>query len=810
MKKFSCSKFTMVRKFHPLFIFLAVSIFPGLVSAQPLKIEASGIQAPAFDGINYTREQLAAMESMAETAVGSVESPIEVAPPEFVSTGPGDLPFWQYSIFGSSIGLSNIIIASSGAESGVREIIIGGNATRDDYGPDNFWHVIRHNAATGDYDHLFVSPIYSARVKQIALGNVVGDSRQEIVVMLADGRIYFYDLGTKSALGSMKTRLNQLEGLSVTDLDGDGTAELIVTTANDLFVFNHAGRRLWELAGAGGFEVIAGQMDNDPALEIATTKGWVVDAGTHTAQWTHTGYFGHHLKLAPLPGASYQQLIVAQSAYYVYAYDVATQQQRWSLGMYETNAMEVADVDNDGIPELILGDGQWGTIHVHDLITQALKWETDNPESGVTNIAVGDVDNDGVVDLLWGNRASVGGPNYLYVASTTGPHSIKWQSLDLQGPLRGPAIGDLDGDGQPELVICSYESRGGMDSGRILVFDAVAMRLRGISVPIALNASNNGTGDLKLRDVDGDGRMEILVVADRGYTIGTVEAYGFNSSNVFALKWAGILQASRPFGLAEVADLDGNGTREVIAGNRTFGLPPGIVCIFNYPSTSTSWQYNLPNASYEVTGLVAGNFSEDGRTKIAVLGPTYNPTGSLYTFDGLTRQLEDVTPQTGWTVISRRWPTGLILGDAGGVGHFLRYSGQSYTEEFSRQLGSAALDGITMLSNGELWTGADGMISLRVPPLYDKAVWQSPVIGTGFGRFVATDDRNGEKRVFSSSGHAVAGFAYELPLPSPTPPPTPTPAVTPTPAPMPTPTPTPTPIIRPRPTPTPAPTATPG
>ena len=156
-----------------------------------------------------------------------------------------------------------------------------------------------------------------------------------------------------------------------------------------------------------------------------------------------------------------------------------------------------------------------------------------------------------------------------------------------------------------------------------------------------------------------------------------------------------------------------------------------------------------------------------GRTKIAVLGPTYNPTGSLYTFDGPTRQLEGVMPQTGWTVISRRWPTGLILGDADGVGHFLGYSGHNYTKDFTRQLGSAPLDGVTMLSNGELWTGAGGMISLRVPPLYDEAVWQSTVMGAGFGRFVATDYRNGKSRVFSSSEHTVAGFTYESPAPTP-------------------------------------------
>ena len=43
-------------------------------------------------------------------------------------------------------------------------------------------------------------------------------------------------------------------------------------------------------------------------------------------------------------------------------------------------------------PEVIIGDGQWGSVHVYDLLTQALKWEVNNPNHGVTNIAVGDVD----------------------------------------------------------------------------------------------------------------------------------------------------------------------------------------------------------------------------------------------------------------------------------------------------------------------------------------------------------------------------------------------------------------------------------
>jgi hypothetical protein len=48
-------------------------------------------------------------------------------------------------------------------------------------------------------------------------------------------------------------------------------AELILTNDSDLFVFGKPGSYL-AVAGAGGYDVVAGQMDNDPAIEIAAKR----------------------------------------------------------------------------------------------------------------------------------------------------------------------------------------------------------------------------------------------------------------------------------------------------------------------------------------------------------------------------------------------------------------------------------------------------------------------------------------------------------------------------------------------------------
>jgi hypothetical protein len=762
-----------------LFLYGRVIIAAFVLACVPAAVHAADRQkppvnvagAPVLDangeGINYSRESLAAIgrnaatTKRADAALGA--APQTPRPRGFVATtgGTSQQPFWQYATFGSGIGVSNIIIGPPPAGGGAREILIGGNSTNN-FGGDDFWQSIRHNPATGNYDQVFVSPIYSATIKRIAVADVVGDSQKEIVVMLDDGRIYLYDFTTKNELGVINTGIAGLEGLCIADLNGDGHMELIMTTPNDLFVFNGAGNLLWQVPGAGGYDVVAGQMDNDPAMEIAATNGKVVDAATHAVQWTYNGGFGYHLKLAPFPGESYQQLIVASGWQFVYSYDIARQLPRWSINTpQDIGAIEVADVDNDGVPEVIIGDGQWGTVHVHDLITQTLKWEINNPEHGVTNIAVGDVDNDGVVDLLWGAGWTDTGPDFLYVADTT-IHSIKWQSLDLEGPFLGPLIGDLDGDGQPELVICSSFSNSGYDSGRILVFDLATLAFRGISAPVVNNFAWTGVHDLKLRDLEGDGRMEIVLGADYLYD-GAIEIYGFDSSNAFTLRWSNTTRPTgSPFNFVEVADLDGNGTPEIIAGNTVAdsGSQGVYVYIYDYPSGVNPWRsVNLASGFNAVNGLIVQDLDGNGSKEIAALVST----GDLYTFDGPTRQLRNLRQNTGGTLLSSRpSPSGLILGDNAGVGHFLQYANNSYTETLTRQLGNTILDGINVLPDGWLWTGAGGVLNLRDLPSYDTVLWQSPATGSSVGRFVATDIRNGQTRVFSSAGHAAIGLSYTV------------------------------------------------
>lgn len=422
-------------------------------------------------------------------------------------------------------------------------------------------------------------------------------------------------------------------------------------------------------------------------------------------------------------------------------------------------------MDNDGTPEIIIGDGQWGTVHVHDLNTQTEKWHANNPEHGVTDVAVGDVDNDGVADLLWGAGWTSSGSDYLYVAETTGTHDIKWRSIDLEGPFLGPVIGDLDGDGQLELVICSFFSESAYGSGRILVFDLATGALRGISDPVVSNFAWTGVHDLKLRDLEGDGHMEIVIGADYLYD-GAIEIYGFNSNNAFSLKWENTTRPSgSPFNFVDVADLDGNGIPEIIAGNTVAhtGSEGVYVYIYNYPSGSNpSRSVNLASGFSAVTGMIVQDLDGNGTREIAALVSN----GDLYTFDGPTRQLRSLVQNTGATLLSSRPnPSTLITADSAGLAHFLKYNTNGYTEILTPQLGNSALDTVNVGSDGFLWSSASGVLKLRLSPSYNTVAWQSPSMGY-FGPTIATDVRNGERHVFGSAAQGVFGFSYTLPAPT--------------------------------------------
>ena len=664
---------------------------------------------------------------------------------------PGVQAVWGFGALGSGVGLSGIVVAQN---KGAAEIYVGGSGAT--FGPNTAWHALRYSAATGTYEPAFVSEHLPQGIRRIALMRRSDLPYPLIVVALTDGTIHLHHQPSKYRIATFDdpcAGFGGLQALTTADLDDDESDEFIsICGDRRLFAygFDYA---WWMVEGAGGSfdsDVVVGQMDDDDAVEIATTSGQVLDAETREVQWSWPEQFGVHLQAADIDADGRDEL-VAGDYDGVRTYDVERQLPKWFLPSFDVDAILVADIDGDGIQELLVGDGQWGDVRAFSTLTQQEEWSIPNPEHGVANVAVGDVNNDGTPELLWGAGYSSTGSDHLYVADWSN-RTILWQNEHLDGPFLGPAIGDLDGDAVPEIVVASSTSESGYESGRIVVLDSRTLAVRAISGGVA-GGSYGWTGihDLKLRDLDGDGRLEILVATDWLYD-GAIEAYRFSTDNVFTQVWT---NATRPYGApfhsVDVADVDGDGSVEVVGGvgREHTGAVGTYVYVYDVATSQEEWKGAFPLTWDAVSELAIADLDGDGGLEIAGM----IEGGDVYVFDGATRQHDAViqADATSLSIVPRAaGPPLLALGSGSGAASIRAFDGIGYPEVAAPVLASSEIDGLHV-TGGAVWLGTDGTLRR----FQGGTVWRSAGYGAEFGRRLAMLSGT---LVFSAGAHGVHAF----------------------------------------------------
>jgi hypothetical protein len=696
--------------------------------------------------INYSREELELQAAQASAKTPPVQSPVAKT-----EAFPNVEANWGYATFGSGIGISNIVVAQNGNHT---EIYSGG-------GDDSYWIALRYNPTTNDYDQIYVSPYIAFSISRIKVADVIGNSDKEIVVTLENGTIYLYNQATKSLITTITTAATGLTGMEITDVDGDNVNDIILCSTFHIYVYSGGGVLKWDLANVGGYELVVGQMDTDNAQEIAVTDGSVIDCDTHTVQWKRPQEFGRHLAAADIDNDGMKELIVAEGWQFVWAYDVDRKLPKWSISTsQDIGAILVTDIDNNGSLELLVGQGQWGAVIAFDPMTQQQKWAVENPEHGVTNIAVGNADGDGAMELLWGAGATSSGQDHLYVANWQ-TQQIEWQNTHLDGPFIGPEVGDLDGDGRNEMVAISSDSNSGYSSGRILVFDAITQKLRAISGPTMSGLGWTGIHDLKLRDVNRDGRLEILVAASFTYD-GVIEIYSFDSSNNFTLNWTNTTQPfGAPFYSVDAADVDGDGEMEIVGGVGAAhsGVESISIYVYSYNTSNEKWR-SLHMGQGGITALSLADIDGDG--SIEMIGMTNEH--DVYIFDGASKVLEDILvgPFTAMRVQNVGGQPTIVLGNGNGELIMYRYSAGAYNQTYRQTLINKPIDGFTIDPQERVWIGSIDDSFSHNSGLLNQVTLGGTVLATytgygpTFGLRTAFVPRSG--KFFTTGSYSILGF----------------------------------------------------
>ncbi len=343
------------------------------------------------------------------------------------------------------------------------------------------------------------------------------------------------------------TNISPLVGFPTSSVTITGT-NFNTTTTNDVVWFG-ATRATVNTASATSLTVSVpvGSVFGPVTVENATCGLQAASTGTYLQNYSNGAYIANTVNFDP-------------------QFTMTTGSSPWDVAL--------GDIDGDGKSDIVVVNNGSNTITVFRNISSSGSLTSGSFSAGVSfatgsspiGLAIGDVDGDGKLDVATANSGTT---TVSVLRNTSTPGTISFSAnVDISIGASAPTnviIGDVDGDGKPELITCNFSS----NNISVLQNVSVPGVINGSSFNSAVNftAGTNPEG-LAFGDIDGDGKPDIGVSNRNSNNISLLR----NTSTIGTIN-AGTLASAVNFGAGtspvgmRFADIDGDSKLDVVVAN---------------------------------------------------------------------------------------------------------------------------------------------------------------------------------------------------------------------------------------------------
>jgi FG-GAP-like repeat len=333
---------------------------------------------------------------------------------------------------------------------------------------------------------------------------------------------------------------------AVGDLDNDGIKEIVVGTAGRLlYVLNANGT-----VRAGWPQLLPGDVEGSPAIGLIDGDQFPDIVVSFKGTMDPTGKGGVR---------AYRR-----DGSVIWTRLTATDEEQ--DGVFSTPA--IGNVDGVGGNEVVVGGFDFRIYVIRSDGSDLPGWPKKLRDTIFSSPALFDLDGDGKLEIVIGVDTHLEGPPFntpdggaLYVFRSDGSVLPGFPRFIDQTMMSSPAVGDIDGDGKPEIVVGGGVFYQGNVGKKVYAYRCDGTDVAGWPVSVEAQVFDSPA----LADLDGDGRLDVVITDENA----NLYAFRWNGTQIFKMKPKSFFGTSPNADNPIVADINGDGALEILVAVNT-------------------------------------------------------------------------------------------------------------------------------------------------------------------------------------------------------------------------------------------------